>query len=169
MNMLFLVTSFVFLASSVQAGPSVSGGLPPHPMTMTMSIEKPRAGVDFPTESRTRIKAVLVLYNKRIAIYNEVPQLVKAEAGIDFPAENHAPIWNRYQEVLQFKNGVRVPVLLAVQNDTLVWLLNSLDPLDVLQIDSIRKAVAGVDFPTDGPVYDYYVMVLSDGTRIEMK
>lgn len=159
MKALLLIASFVLSASLSHAGPTVSGGVPPHPALTTMSIEKPQAGIDYPTETVPSFHAVLALYqNKRLPLFNEVPELVPAEAGIDYPTDAPAPLWTEFQQVLAFKNNnIRLPVRLSLQNGTLLWLLKTQPAVDVSKIVAIAS------------YQDRVEMNLVDGTVVEVK
>ncbi len=150
------------------AGPSVSGGVPPAPMITTMSIETPVAGVDYPTETNTSMTAVLALYEARIPIFDVVPTLVPARAGRDFPTDSTPPFWTRFQRVLRFSSHERAPVRLSVSGGALNWSLPNGDVVVVSEITEIRRSEAGVDYPTDAPSREFYLLVMKDGSRIPL-
>jgi len=157
MKTLILLATLILSASVSFAGPTISGGVPPHPALLTMSIEKPRAGVDFPTDSPPRGNAVLALYNNtRILIYGDVPRLVSAEAGVEYPTDSVPPTWTMYQKVLSFKNGVRIPVNVGFPNNTLIWQLprgKTVEAATILDIRVYRKSV---------------IISFEDGTRMSL-
>jgi len=152
--------------STANAGPSVSGGVPPHPALRTMSLEAPIPGVDFPTDAPTRVKAVLVLWEKRVLIYDVVPGLEQARAGVDFPTDSRYPFWK-----VLILGDRRLPVYIAVGDKGSYWRLPGDTAISVKNIAAIERARAGIDFPTDGPSdmdRDFFVLVLHDGSRVRL-
>ena len=150
MKSILMIFSLIFSSQFCVAGPSISGGIPPHPALTTMSLERPVAGIDYPTDSSTRIKKMLVLFDGRIGITKNV-RLEKARAGEDFPTDSAAPMCTQYQKVLVFGRHLRIPVLISFENQESFWSISAELKVKVSEISSIESAVAGIDYPTDGP------------------
>ena len=163
-----VLASVLFVATANARGPSVSGGVPPHPALTTMSIVAPEAGVDYPTDGGRAPSAVLALYGKRVAIFDVVPQIVRAEAGIDFPTD-FLPFWAELQGVLVL-DETRVPVRLSYGDSQLTWEIRG-EQVRASNIVAIKRAEAGVDYPTDGPANmsrPAFIVILVDGNHIAL-
>jgi hypothetical protein len=169
MKPLFAMLAMILSMNAAVAGPSVTGGVPPHPALTQMALVEPEAGVDYPTETANAPAAVLALYSDRISIYGVEPRLVVAEAGIDFPTDVQTPIWAQLQMVLLL-GDVRLPVKLSYPGDELKWEIKG-EVIEVAHILSIRRAEAGIDFPTDGPPWmqrPSFIISLIDGSQIAL-
>lgn len=170
------LVTFLILTQNTFAGPSVSGGIPPHPAMITAVLETPQAGLDFPYDSQTDATAVLALYQGRILIFNaEKPEIVHAEAGVDYPTDTPAPHWTIYQRVLKFDDRNRIPLTTGYDSvqDKTVWNLPRGARVFAADIAKIEKSKAGVDYPTDLPPFGvwntyFYVVELIDGTRVAL-
>ena len=154
------------LAQVASASPSKKVAV--DPAITTMSIAAPLAGTDYPTDSATKMTAVLVLSTKRIAIYNDVPKIVKAKAGVDYPTDVPAPAWTKFQGILKFSNGDRIGMQLALVGKDLFWNTGKY-VVDISDIREISRTEAGLDYPTDAPAADGFVLVLNSGTRLLLK
>jgi hypothetical protein len=157
MKTLILIASLILSASVSQAGPTISGGVPPHPALTTMAVEKAVAGDDYPTDMAPPFDNVLALYNVRIALVGPAPRLVSAEAGVEYPTDFPPPMWTSFQRVLEFKNNVRIPVRLSYANNVLTWQLKNKPAIDASSIRAIISA------------QDHVEVRLVDGSRIIQK
>ena len=174
----FFTLLVIFLSSAQNsfAGPSVSGGVPPHPAVITAALETPQAGLDFPTDSQTDATAVLVLYQARVLIFDaENPQIVYAQAGIDYPTDAPISDWTKNQRFLVFDEGTRIALSTGYdsEQEKTVWRLPHGELVFAADIVKIEKSKAGIDYPTDLPPFatwktSFYVVELMDGTRIRL-
>lgn len=169
MKISFLILSLLLSFNMSFAGPSVSGGVPPHPAITTMSLVVPQPGIDYPTDSSTQMTTVLALHENRIPLFDALPVLENAQAGIDYPTDWEAPLWTSFQRVLVFSPTLRIPVRLSLQDEVLFWVLPSGQQIEVSKIVRIQRAEAGVDYPTDFPMDTFYVLILDDESRIFLK
>lgn len=157
----------VLFCATAQAGPSVSGGMPPHPAMTTMSLEAPIPGVDIPTDAPTRATEVLVLWEKRILILDVMPTLELPRARVDFPTDSRPPLY----KILVLDRNHRYPVMIGFSGEYSYWRLPGDQLIPVQLIVAIESAKAGIDYPTDGPAgmdRNFLVMVLKNGARLKM-
>lgn len=165
-NLIVTLSILTGVYQAALARPSISSGVSPHPGLVTMRLEKPQAGIDFPTDGGiTDAKAILVLDGgKRIQI-KESAMLKQAKAGVDFPTDSKAPMWAQFQKVLVLESKSRIPVRLGLENGDLTWKLPNGNKVSVNRIVAIQRSAAGIDFPTDVASNLTEVLVLDDGSR----
>jgi hypothetical protein len=177
---LSLVLAVTAFSINAVAGPSISGGgMPPHPALTAVSLVKSEAGIDYPTDCQSCQPAphVLALYNGvRISIYAKEVSLVSAKKSDHIAAG--IPL-----RVLKYKsNKSRTPVKISVEQgpneDFYMWEVKG-QKIDISNIQEIVKAERGFDYPAiempmDPSIQipemdtDFLVMVLRDGTRIQL-
>ena len=169
---LLAITFLLSIATIATAAPSVS-------------IDAPKAGLDYPTDvavpKQLAGASVLVIDKNRIVIGKQAA-LAAPKAGTDYPTDAPMPARLKSAKIL-IVDGKRVAITLeppkaGIDYPTgkpapsgLVWVLGNSLRMPVANIVRIEHAVAGIDFPTDGPPKldrNFYVVVAKDGKRTRL-
>jgi len=118
----------------------------------TVSLDPPRAGVDFPTDTAVPKE----LANARMLVIGGKWRIaVNKQATLD----------GTRALVLDGKHRVAIALTGAA------WTFAGSVRISLANIARIEHAVAGIDFPTDGPATlarDFYVVVQRDGKRVRI-
>ena len=136
-----------------------------------------------------RALVVLLLCCSTIAVAGPAVSLDPPRAGVDFPTDTAVPkeLANARMLVIAGKwriavskqatlDGTRALVLdskhrVAIALTGASWTFAGTLRVSLANIARIEHAVAGIDFPTDGPptlARDFYVIVQRDGKRVRI-
>lgn len=153
-------------SSDVASGTTIANGIPPFPVDI--SIEKPSAGIDYPTDRPADVwdhSSVLVIENERVRVPGGAT-FAQPKAGVDYPRNTGLPIPFRGRKVLVLDQFHRLPLLFVrdAREGTQLSLRNG-KVIAINKIKAIEPEQSGID-PADISRDDHYVVVLLSGERI---
>jgi hypothetical protein len=175
---------------SSDGGASTQGGNVDPNVAVSIRLSAPEAGIDYPTDMPVPAE----LQGKKILVLDEPtpPQpdgaglgahivvdgsaeLEAPTAGLDYPTDVPPPTAFENAKILVLRGTERIVIGIKAgipgtdfptgDQSVLVWAFNPTTRIDIRNIASIVEAEAGIDFPTDAPPVDFYVVVTKTGDR----
>lgn len=145
-----------------------------------IELDLPKAGLDYPTDApmfdHLKGKKILAINTTKRIVVPADSELGEAKNS-DFPTDVSVSEAASNRSYLLTKNlrlaivlvhpvaGRDVPTDVNFDKSALIWDFGFNQRVPLKEILSIEKAVAGVDFPTDGPAAfdrDFYVYTIQD-------